>query len=99
MGRPAMSAESPRPFGRSVRKALTLSAVTIALVGTATQLLQRLGTDLAPSELLGDSDLYAGHIITTPFDWSPLFVGVAICVLVIVFKAGERFQDEADGLD
>ncbi|GAA1259331.1 hypothetical protein GCM10009589_08820 [Arthrobacter pascens] len=28
----------------------------------------------------------------------PIFVGAAIGVLVIVFKAGERFQNEADGL-
>jgi hypothetical protein len=43
--------------------ALTLSAVTIGLVGTATQLFQRLGTDLARSELLRDRGLYAGRII------------------------------------
>ena len=43
--------------------ALTLSAVTIGLVGTATQLFQRLGTDLARSELLRDRALYAGRII------------------------------------
>jgi hypothetical protein len=94
----AMSADSERPFGRSARSALTLSAITIALSGTAIQLLRGLGTDLARSELLRDTDLYAGHVMSTPFDWSPIFIGLAVGVLVVVFRAGERFQEEADGL-
>lgn len=94
----AMSADSERPFGRSARSALTLSAITIALSGTAIQLLHGLGTDLARSELLRDTDLYAGRVMSAPFDWSPIFIGLAIGVLVVVFRAGERFQEEADGL-
>ena len=48
--------------------ALTLSAVTIGLVGMATQLFQRLGTDLARSELLRDRGLYEciAYAFTSP---------------------------------
>lgn len=94
----AVSAATPRPFGRSARQALTLCAVTIAVIGTATQLLQGFGTSLARSELLRDTELYGGSDYPTPFDWTPLFIGVAIGILVLVFDAGERFQEESDGL-
>ena len=94
----ATSADSERPFGRSARSALTLSAITIALSGTAIQVLHGFGTDLARSELLRNTDLYAGRVMSTPFDWSPIFIGLAIGVLVVVFRAGERFQAEAEGL-
>lgn len=94
----AVSAGSPRPFGRSARRALTLCAVTIAAIGTATQLLHGLGTSLARSELLRDTEFYAGRVMPTPFDWSPIFIGLAVGILVLVFNAGERFQEETDGL-
>jgi len=98
INRLAMSADSERPFGRSARRALTVSAITIALSGTAIQVLHGFGTDLARSELLRTTNLYAGHVVSAPFDWSPIFVGLAVGVLVVVFRAGERFQEEADGL-
>lgn len=94
----AKSADSQRPFGRSARSALTLSGITIALAGTAIQLLHALGTAVARSELLRDTNLYAGRIAPTPFDWSPVFIGVAIGILVVVFRAGERFQEDVEGL-
>jgi len=46
--------------------------------------------------------LYYGARVLTPVTHAiialPVFVGVAIGVLVIVFKAGESFQNEADSL-
>lgn len=94
----ALSAASARPFGRSARRALTLSGVTIAVIGTATQLLHGFGVDLARHELLSDSQLYTGSAPSTPFDWSPLFIGLAIYVVAVIFSTGERFQKETDGL-
>lgn len=94
----ARAASSSRPFGRSARQALTLSGVTIAVIGTAAQVLYGFGVDLARYELLGETDLYGRGVTSAPFDWSPLFTKLAIYVVAVIFAAGQRFQKEADGL-
>ena len=90
----AVAAGTPRPFGPPARRALVLCAVTSAVMGTVIQLLHGLGTSLARSELLAGTDLSSGVVPAAPFNWSPLFIGLAILILVLIFNAGEKFQKE-----
>ena len=94
----AGNVRSAQPFAGPVIRGMTISAMTIAIIGSANQLLASFGTSLARWELLSDTPLLAGWLPAPAFDWTPVFVGFTLGIIASVFRAGASLQRETEGL-
>lgn len=93
----AKHVKTGHPFAGPVVRAFTLSGLAVAGIGSANQLLTSFGTSMARWELLGGTAL-GGWVPSTPFDWTPLFIGITLGIIAGVFEAGRGFQRDATGL-
>ncbi|TFC85770.1 hypothetical protein [Cryobacterium sp. TMT3-29-2] len=93
----ARNVRSGQPFAGPVIRGMTISALTIAIVGSTNQLLAGFGTSLVRWELLSDTPL-AGWLPAPAFDWTPVFVGLTLGIIACVFHAGASLQRETEGL-
>ena len=89
------------PFGRSANRAFTISSTAI-LLGTTIGLTIRI---FAEREIIAEI-FGAGHgagerlgvVSTTTTDFTLIFVGLALLVVGIAFRAGEKMQHDTKGL-
>ena len=94
----ARNVRSGHPFAGPVISGMRISALTIAIIGSANQLLTSFGTSQARWELLSDTPFLAGWLGAPAFDWTPVFVGLTLGIIASVFRAGAGLQRETEGL-
>ena len=94
----ARAGRTGRPFGPSLSRAASCSAIAVAGLGSISQLTFLYGSSLARSELLATTSLYEGWLQAAVFDWTPALVGVALAMVAAIFRHGERLQRDTDGL-
>jgi hypothetical protein len=82
-----------RPFDRSAWREIALASAVVLSLGIAYQLL----TWWARAAVVADS---GGGTFSTAFVFDPLTVtiGLALAIVAVAFRSGERLQRETDGL-
>ncbi len=80
---------------------LTRTAVVVGsaliVIGTLSQALRSVGEGLARNELLGSTPL-EGFIAPEPFDLTPIAAGIAVLLVGMLMRRGERLQRDTAGL-
>jgi len=94
----AGSVRRGQPFAGPVIRGIATSAITVALVGSANQILASFGVSLARWELLSDTPLHGGYIAQPAFDWTPVVIGLTLGIIAGVFRAGAKLEHDSDGL-
>ena len=94
----AGSVRRGQPFAGPVIRGIATSAFTIAIVGSANQLLTNFGVSLARWELLSDTPLLGGYVAPPAFDWTPVVIGLALGIVAGVFRAGAKLEHDSAGL-
>lgn len=86
-----------RPFDRSLSW-MAYAVGSVLMVGTILgQGFGGLGRMMAASELNRDG-LNGFWPLTTPLDFAPAFVGIAVLMVAAAFEAGRRLQRDTEGL-
>lgn len=94
----ALGARKERPFAASLAQSITTIALSVAIVGSLSQLFHNYGISLARHELLAGTDLASGWLTPPSFDWTPILAGLGLLAIVSVLRVGERMQRDTEGL-